>query len=200
AGDDQAVARGDGAQHGEGELAGHEDDAEPLGHAVARDEEDQRAEDEELVRERVEERAEDRLLPALAREVAVEEVGDAAEDEDERGRQRQDAAVVVDEGEDHGQGRDPREGEQVRQVGDLVAAGALLLRLHIGSSRRTVPAPEQATSVSAPASSRGTTFPVQPTSADGVTHTVAPSLISMAMGGRWVRKASVPSPRNWVTE
>src|SRR5262249_50242827 len=154
--------------------------------------EDQRAEDEELVRERVEERAKDGLLPALAREVAVEEIGDAAEDEDQRREGRERAAVVVDEREHGRQGGEAREREEVGQVGDLVAERPelVLARHQCGSSMSSEPSPAHSTVAGSPPARRGTTPPVQPARAAAVTRRTRSPATSMATSGRPERTAT----------
>src|SRR5262249_30189523 len=192
-------ARG-GAANAHRRVRRLEQEEESHRHAVARGQEHQRAQHEQLVGERVEERAQDRLLPAPAREPAVEEVGDPAEHEDERRGEGQRAAVVVDEREDDRQGGDAPEREQVRGIGDLVGQGAVFLLHPDGSSTRTPPPPAHSTR-GAPASvtRRGTTLPLHPISASGATASGRRSRISMAMDGRLVWIATQPSPRSCST-
>ncbi len=72
------------AQHGDGELAGDDDHRHPRGQPPEGDEREQGGDDQQLVREGVHELAEGRDGPARAREVAVREVREGGQREDDR--------------------------------------------------------------------------------------------------------------------
>jgi len=87
--DGEALRRGDGAQPGDQELAADDDDGDPRRHdaRVVRDQDDVGRGDHQLVRERVQQHAQGGDLPAPAREVAVQAVGDGRQNEDARRQQ-----------------------------------------------------------------------------------------------------------------
>ena len=92
-GDGIAFGGGDGAEAGDGEFAADDEDGHPGGDAVDLNGGDEGGGDEEFVGDGVEEHADGGDLVPAAGEVAIEEVGEGGDEEDEEGEE------VVGDGE-----------------------------------------------------------------------------------------------------